>query len=259
VFGSIAAPDRSTVDRNTWEYDGAGKLGRFGVLTPEFDPVPESELWSMLPRGFSLHASRLPRVGGRGAGMVAAPSADEAVDRLVELRPSAILLGYTSSSYALGAKADEQVRVRLQERAKGIEVIFSAPSAVAALRAFRAHRICVLHPPWWTEAASEQGRSYFLEAGFEVLVCKRMQPDRQFSEVDPAEVFNFVVEQTPQAADAVFLGGNGMRVIGTIRSLEKKLGRPVLTANQVLLWNALSRVGSSRAVARYGSLFSRRP
>ena len=258
AFRSTAAPHRQTGDADVWECDGVGRLGRFGVLTPDFDPVPESELWAMLPRGFSAHTSRIPRSGGRGAGVVSAPFADEAVDRLVELRPSAILLGYTSSSYALGAKADEEARLRLQQCAKGIEVIFTAPSAVAALRKIGAHRVAVLHPPWWAEEANEQGRSYFRDAGFTVLVCKRMPPDRGFSEVEPEEVFKFVVEQTPGNADAVFLGGNGMRVIGTIRALEKKLGRPVLSANQVLLWYALSRIGDQGAVTRYGSLFSRR-
>src|SRR3954453_13147462 len=117
-----------------WEYDGVANVARLGVLTPDFDPVPESELWAMAPRGVSVHTARVPRGGGRGAGFVTEGPIDAAVDRLVELSPRAILLGYTSSSYALGAKADEQVRNRLEQRAKGLPLIFTCAAANAALR-----------------------------------------------------------------------------------------------------------------------------
>jgi len=30
------------------------------VLTPDFDPVPESEMWAMARRGVSIHVSRVP-------------------------------------------------------------------------------------------------------------------------------------------------------------------------------------------------------
>jgi hypothetical protein len=31
-----------------WQSDGAGSIARIGVLRPDFDPVPESELWAWL-------------------------------------------------------------------------------------------------------------------------------------------------------------------------------------------------------------------
>jgi len=53
----------------------------------------------------------------------------------------------------------------------------------------------------------------------------------------------------------VFIGGNGFRSVGVITALEQDLERPVLTANQVLLWNML-RSGRSRLRPRgYGKLF----
>jgi maleate isomerase len=250
---SSVAQGRETV----WEYDGAGNVARLGVLTPDFDPVPESELWAMAPHGISVHTSRIPRAGGRGAGFVAAPYADDAVDRLVELAPRAILLGYTSSSYALGAEADERARARLQERAKGIDVIFTCGAADAAFRRLGVKRLSVIHPPWWTEEANEQGRAYWRTAGFEVLECTRLEPvGPTFTEVAAQKVFEFVRAKTPRTADAVFIGGNGMRAIGAVRALEARLRRPVLTANQVLLCEALRRLGRADSVTRYGRIFS---
>jgi maleate isomerase len=239
-----------------WEYDGVATVARLAVLTPDFDPVPESELWTMAPRGVSLHTARVPRAVGRGAGFVTEGPIDAAVDRLVELSPRAILLAYTSSSYALGAKADEQVRNRLEHRAKGLPLIFPCPAAIAALRKLGIKRLALVHPPWWTEEANRDGRAYWSAAGFEVLECARLEPLRSFSEVGPKELFEFVRARTPRAAQAVFIGGNGMRAIGAVRALEAELGRPVLTANQVLLWEALRRFGHPESVSHYGSIFT---
>ena len=253
--GSLAMPARTGAQSPSWQPDGAGTIARFGLLTPDFDPAPESELWAMAPRGVSIHTSRVHRSGGPGASIVEAPNIDEAVDRLAEVRPNAILLGYTTSSYALGADADRLVQARLQERAKGTRVIFPCTAATACLRQLRVHRIALIHPPWWTDTANEQGRAYWQSAGFDVLECHRMQPNRLLSEVAPREVFDVVVAHTPANAQAVFIGGNGMRAVGTIEALERKLGRPVLTANQIILWQALATIGEARRVAHYGRIF----
>ena len=261
VIGSVALSKMRraapVVQQGSWPYDGAGSIARLGVLTPDFDPVPESELWAMAPSGVSIHASRVPRAGGSGAGFVAAPYVDEAVDRLAEMAPRAILLGYTSSSYALGREEDERVRARLEERAHGIPFIFPAVVAVTALRQLGARKIALIHPPWWTEKANEQGHEYFSRAGFDVLECARVRPERKFAEVKPSEVFEFVSANVPPGTDAVFIGGNGMRAIGAVGALEAEIKRPVLTANQLLMWEALRRLGRAQAVTRYGGIFHR--
>ena len=240
-----------------WEYDGAGTVARFGVLTPDFDPTPESEMWAMVPRGIAIHAARVARSGGPGARFVEPPHVDEAVDRLVELAPRAILLGYTSSSYGLGAEGDDRVRARLEQRAKGIPVIFTCLAAENALRLLGVRRISVVHPSWWSDQTNEEGRAYWRAAGFEVLQCIRMPGSRSLAEVAAADVFDFVTAHTPNAAEAVFLGGNGLRAVGAIRALEERLGKPVLSANQVLLWEALRAVGQAERVTKYGSIFAK--
>jgi maleate isomerase len=254
---STARPRLVQAQDVPWQYDGQGTIARFGVLTPDFDPVPESEMWAMIPRGISIHAARVARSGAPGARFVEPPHVDDAVDRLVELAPRAILLGYTSSSYALGAEADAQVRARLEQRAKGIPVIFTCPAATTALRHLNVRRISIVHPPWWSDASNNEGMKYWRDAGFDVLQCTRLQPRRSFTEVAAAVVFEYVNAHTPRAAEAVFIGGNGLRAVGAIRALEARLHKPVLSANQVVLWKALLPVGQTESVTRYGSIFSK--
>jgi maleate isomerase len=55
----------------------------------------------------------------------------------------------------------------------------------------------------------------------------------------------------------VFIGGNGLRAAGTIHALEESLRKPVLTANQVLLWQALKLVGLISKVTQYGRIYTK--
>jgi maleate isomerase len=79
---------------------------------------------------------------------------------------------------------------------------------------------------------------------------------RTIEEVPPAEIYDWVVSHTPSKAEAVFIGGNGGRVIGAIDAIEKRLKKTVITANQVLLWSALHRIGLASKVKVYGRVFS---
>jgi maleate isomerase len=243
--------------RTWWQPDGAGSLARIGVLTPDFDPVPESEMWAMAPSGVSIHASRVLRKNGDARSFAEPPHVDNAVELLAGLRPRAILYAFTSSSYALGAEADDSLRARLEMRAQGIPVVLTCPAATEALRILNAHRVAVIHPPWFTEEVNAKGMDYFRTRGFEVVLCARITPARPFTEVPPAEVYEWTRTNVPRQAEAVFIGGNGLRAVGAIHALEASLRRPVLTANQVALWRALQVAGVTPAVVRYGRVFTK--
>jgi maleate isomerase len=48
-----------------------------------------------------------------------------------------------------------------------------------------------------------------------------------------------------------------MRTIGAIQALEEALGKPVLTSNQVVFWQALRLAKISARVDGYGQLFGK--
>jgi maleate isomerase len=236
-----------------WRPDGAATRARIGVLTPDFDPVPESELWTMAPHGVSIHTSRVPAHTGSFADP---PQLDDAADLLMRIQPRAIVCAYTSSSYDRGARADEALQVRLEKRIGGIPLILTAPTATTAFRSLGAHRVALVHPPWFTDEMNERGRDYFRAAGCDVVSCTRIAPARSFAEVKPDEVFAWTKANVPREAQAVFIGGNGLRAIGAIAGIERSLGRPVLTANQVIFWRALQIVGMTLPVHKYGRIFA---
>ncbi len=94
--------------------------------------------------------------------------------------------------------------------------------------------------------------TYFRKQGFEVVLSVAMTPARSFTEVP---VYEWTTKNVPRQAEAVFIAGNGLRAIGAIQALEESLGRPVLTANQVAVWQALRTARVSEKPSRYGRIF----
>jgi maleate isomerase len=58
-------------------------------------------------------------------------------------------------------------------------------------------------------------------------------------------MIDWTFRHVPDSADAVYLAGNGFRVAAAVEELEETIGRPVLTATQVLMWSLLALVGAT--------------
>ena len=84
-----------------------------------------------------------------------------------------------------------------------------------------------------------------------MVSCARMIPARSFMEVSAGEIYDWSRAHVSEAAEAVFIGGNGMRAIGAIQALEEALALAVLTANQVSMWQALRVVGITSRITQY--------
>lgn len=251
-----------------WQPDGWGFRARLGVLVPHAAIGTESELGAMTPDGVSIHAARVPlgvmRAGGLMDQTIAIdpvrafadpPLVDDAAELLAAAPLHAIGFAFTSSSYVRGAADDEALRQRLEARTRGIPVAVTSTSAVLALRAVGAERVALVDPPWFSAELTALGADYFRTHRFEVVQAAAAGLPSDQRAINPGQLFEWVRDNVPPEADAVYIGGNGLRAVGVIQALEEDLGLPVLTANQVLLWHLLRLAGTRGAVTNYGRLF----
>lgn len=74
------------------------------------------------------------------------------------------------------------------------------------------------------------------------------------SRLEPGHVIDWVLRHVGDEADTVFLGGSGFRAARAIEELERRTGRLVLTANQVLLWSILVATSTPWKLMGYGRL-----
>lgn len=240
-------------DKTEWQPDGLGALGKIGILTPDFDPVPESEIRAMAPVGISIHSARVKYLRNNPGSFV--ENVEHAITLLAKVQPKVILYAFISSSYTLGVEAEQQLILRLEKLTNGIPVIFTSRAAIEAFRLFNARKITLIHPPWFLSEVNTKGRSYFESQGFDVVSCNQLTPLRDFTEVAPREVYQWVHKNAPIVTDAIFLAGNGLRTAGAITKLEKDIKKPIFSANQVLLWAALRQIGLASKVTNYGQVF----
>jgi maleate isomerase len=254
-----------------WQPDGWGWRARIGVIVPHADLVPDAELSAMAPTGVAIHATRVyfgPMASDPSgiepielAGLRAylrPPLLDDAAALLAGAPISVIAYAFTSTSY-LGDDGDDDVlKDRLQRRTDGIPVVTTCAAAVQALRSLDVDRIALVHPPWISGELNDMGASFFRRRGIDVVSASPIdRPPRSQDRIDANAVYEWVRATVPDRAEAVFFGGNGFRVVGAIDRLERDLERPVLSANQVLLWAALRAAGVNDApVAGYGRLLA---
>ena len=257
--------------RRIWEPDGVGWRARVGVITPDNDTIPESEFWTMAPVGVSVHAARVRLTDV--LRYADPPGPDDAIELLARLPLQSIVFAFTTSSYLLGTTGEQALTTRLEKRSRGIPVFLPCVAAAAAFRTLAVRRVALFHPPWFTDDVVQKGRTYFQNQGFEVVHASHLEPAidpalvarlgegrrREITEVNPADIYEWVRSHAPANMEGVFIAGNGFRTIGVIAALEEDLGRPVLTANQVAFWYALRLAGVGAEVDAYGQVFKKTP
>ena len=255
---------------NNWMPDGSGTRARIGVLTPHMDAVPESEFQELAPAGISIHSARVPlgMVGPDGEiiphvnadiakAFAEPPAIDDAAALLAAVEPKAIVFAFTSSSYILGAEADEKLKGRLEKRTKNIPVIIQSSALVIALQSLHAERIALIHPPWFSDDLDALGAAYFQYHGIDVLSHGQAKLRENYGDMTPNQIFDWVTTHTPDKADVAVIGGGGFRAIGAIAAIETALGRPVLSANQAAFWLALRLSGIDDNLNGYGQIFKK--
>jgi maleate isomerase len=246
----------------------SGEMLTVGVLTPHAAPGPEVEMPKMAPGRVRVEVSRIWNAASGTSGNAGSTSADglrtQAGAAVLDEAASALLpavdvlaFASTSSGYALGHGEESALVQRLHERWE-VPVCAASLSAVSALRSRHVKRISLVHPPWFGPLLNELGAEYFRSQGFEVVDARLADLPDDPRQIEPAMVVEWVAQHLCHRAEAVFIGGNGFQAARAIHHLERRTGRLVLEANQVLLWSVLENAGAPVAVRGFGRLFDDR-
>ena len=250
--------------------DGWNRSIRFGTVVPHADVGPEAELQAMATDDITIHGSRLyfsaMRAGGEMdekiphdpvASFAQPPYVDEAVESLAASPLDAVGLAFTSSAYKHGPDGERTLIERLRPRARDLPLVSTCLSAERALAKLGAKRLAIVNPPWFDAELDELGASYFEAAGFRVVHHAPCGLPSGQKYITPQSLYDWIVKIVAESgADAVFVGGNGQRSVGIIDAVEKTLGVSMVTANQVILWDALRSIGSNARIEGYGELFN---
>jgi maleate isomerase len=237
---------------------------RIGVLTPHHTPGPEVEFAALAPGKIVTELVHVDGAGGAGeataatdlAARTAAPFLDRAANTLPADTVEGVGYASTTSGYVIGYDAEMAMLARVSELT-GRPASATCPAAVQALRTLGVHRLALIGAPWFDPSFNELGAAYFTAQGFDVVLSRSaVDLPRDPAAIRAAAVCEWIVGRVEDDAEGVFIGGNGFRTAAAIQPLEAVLGRPVLTANQVLLWQLLADTGHRLPIQGFGRLFA---
>jgi maleate isomerase len=240
---------------------------RAGVLTPHLTPGPEVEFAAMGSGRIATSVAHVARRTGDASDPASSSDLrlrttpaylDHAATQLLSDALDVIGYASTTSAYVLGFDAELAMVTRLAESTR-LPVAATCSSAVRALRVLEVERVALIGAPWFAPEYNDLGAAYFSGQGFHVVSSRSAELSRHPHEITPEAVRDWTSRHVDDAAEAVFISGNGFRAAGAIDGLEADLDRPVLTSNQVLLWQLLAHVDADVKIDGYGQLFARQP
>lgn len=230
-----------------------GSRARLGMLLPSGNAAAEPEILAMLPRGISLHASRLKLTGSSLQQLLGMVERVEEAAALVSDAAVDLLAFHCTAVSTLNEELETSIARRAQE-ASGRPVVTTAQAIIKALEAVGARRIVLITP--YIDEINQREIDFLERHGIEVLAASGLglNTPQEMLRIEPRAWHDCVLQQKRADADAYFISCTAIRTAGVIEALEAALERPVITSNQTLAWHSLRTLGLDERVAGFGWL-----
>ena len=218
---------------------------RISVLLPSSSSVQEETFWRVLPDGITLHGARmrLSTVDADSTLRIVEEIETES-RKLGDADVDVILLAATAPSSRNGRGYDQEL-IRRITAASGKPATTASTGMIEALHALGARRIALGAP--WTADINRTTAAFIEASGFEVVAHETLGLVRnlEIGLLDPQSGYDVGRRADRPDADVVMLACGNWDVFDAIAPLERDLGKPVLTTNQVGLWHALKIIGAA--------------
>ncbi|HVV13864.1 maleate cis-trans isomerase [Amycolatopsis sp.] len=178
----------------------------------------------------------------------------EGASLLAKHEPDAVVWACTSGSFVYrwdGARD----QVEKLAKAAGKPASSTSYAFVNAAKALGLKRVAVAAS--YPDDVAKLFVEFLGHGGIEIVSMSSEDIDTaaEVGRLSPETVVGLAVSQDHPDADAVLIPDTAMRTLGVLGTIEERLGKPVLTANQVTIWEGLRLVGETPEQAELGALF----
>jgi maleate isomerase len=230
-------------------------MKRLGIIIPSSNTTVEREFSNVLQgTDVSVHYARvhLNDVTIDGLEHMEA-ELEDAARLLKDADVDTVAFACTSGSLIKGLGYDALLAKRISEAA-GCPALTTSGAVVDALRALKARKICLATP--YLEEVTDREVSFLEKNGFEVLKRQglNIRENLQIGRLTPSEAEAIAKNVYSQDADALFVSCTNFGTFEVLSTLERQLGKPVVSSNSATLW-ALLRVVKVNCRVSLGQLF----
>jgi maleate isomerase len=215
-----------------------------GIIAP-FDLVLDREYWQWVPETVSIHLTRTPSselpMGSELASAISdADSVAQATRDLAVADPKVTVYACTSGSFIRGLAGESRLRAVMTE-AGANHAITTSGALLQALEVLEAKRVAIGTP--YDAEVTIKLSEFLAEAGYETTSNAFFGLTADIFRVSGASVRDLAAAADCPEADVVFLSCTNLPTFEVLPEIERKLKKPVLSANQVTMWAALRAVG----------------
>jgi len=214
-------------------------MKRVGFIIPASNRMVEQEMVRVLGSHATAHVARLRMTGEYERPFEQLlPEVSSAAALLDDARCDAVAFHCTANSTAAGADGEARLLAALRAGSGGA-VTTTATAIREALDVLGARRIVLVTP--YSAAVTDHEAVFFTETGYEVVAT--VATDRGGSDeycAVPAEEWEAVLLAARRDdADAYLLSCANVACFDVIERVESRLGKPLVTSNQAVLWATL--------------------
>lgn len=163
-----------------------------------------------------------------------------------------LVYGCTAASVVLG---NDTVADHMNEAKPGVPCVTPSSAAFDAFDVLGIKKVSVLTP--YTQDVTDSLAAYFSQRSASVVnaACFGLTDDREMARISRESIIEAGVAACAEDADALFISCTAVRATGCVEALEDRLGKPVVTSNQAMVWRCMRHLNLTSHVPRGGLLF----
>ena len=238
------------------EFDkGRHWRAKLGFVLLATEQTVADDVYTLCPKGVGIHFSRVsnPDEITNETLLAIAPELERAASLMLpDGTLDVVSYACTSGSLVVG---ESRVCELLKAGCPNAKTSCIIMAVSRALKAVGAKKVVVATP--YLDEVNTAERDYMINDGFDVVDIQglNLEKDSEMVRVAPSFIANFAASIDRADADAVFISCGALRSIDIIEQLEERIGKPVITSNQAMVWDALRLAGVDDKITGYGQLF----
>jgi maleate isomerase len=229
---------------------------RLGVIVPSVNIVVERWYPAVLPEGVGVHFARMLLADRGGPEKIVEMDKTDgvrAIHQLKSARPHAIAYGCTASSVVQGHDYDAHLRAEITKIA-GVPATTATHSLLSACATLGLKRVTAVSP--YTAAIDILEHKFFEEAGIAIAAGAHLDIDEGFRLAAPGhdEILDLALGAWDPSSDGMLIACLNFRSHLAIEAIEQRIGKPVVSSTQAVLWHVMRLAGVTAKIPGYGRL-----